>query len=191
MGLAWLPNAITVGRMLLAAPLAWLILEGDYGPALVVALVAGASDAVDGWLAKRFAWETWLGGVLDPVADKLMLLAAFATLTVKGEIACWLFALVVGRDLVIVAGAVAYHNLIGRLDAKPTRLSKATTLAQIVYVLAVLVHLTPPLDIPAPLLAALMWTVAIVTVASGVDYVVRWGRKAREARRAARLAPRA
>ena len=190
MGLAWLPNAITVGRMLLAAPLAWLILEGRYGPALVVALVAGASDAVDGWLAKRFAWETWLGGVLDPVADKLMLLAAFATLTVKGEIPAWLFGLVVGRDLVIVVGAVAYHNLIGRLDAKPTRLSKATTLVQIVWVLALLVHLTPPLDFPAPLLATLMWTVAIVTVASGLDYVVRWGRKARDVRRAARLAPR-
>ena len=191
MGLAWLPNAITIGRMLLAAPLAWLILEASYGPALVVALLAGASDAVDGWLAKRFAWESWLGGVLDPVADKLMLLAAFATLTVQGEIPTWLFVLVVARDLVIVAGAVAYHNLVVKLDAKPTRLSKATTFAQILYVLALLVHLTPPLDFPAPMIATAMWTVAIVTVASGVDYVVRWSLKARDVRRAARLAPRA
>lgn len=187
MRLAWLPNAITFARMALAVPLALVILDGDYGTALVVALVAGGSDAVDGWLAKRFGWDSWLGGVLDPVADKLMLVAAFVALTLQDESPVWLFVLVAGRDLVIVAGAVAYHNLVGRLDAKPTRISKLTTLVQIVYVLALLAHLTPALDLPLPLRTAILVATAAVTVASGIDYVVRWGLKARRAVRAARL----
>ena len=187
MRLAWLPNAITFARMALAVPLALVILDGDYGTALVIALVAGGSDAVDGWLAKRFGWDSWLGGVLDPVADKLMLVAAFVALTLQDESPVWLFVLVAGRDLVIVAGAVAYHNLVGRLDAKPTRISKLTTLVQIVYVLALLAHLTPALDLPPALRTAILVAAAMVTVASGLDYVVRWGLKARRALRAARL----
>ena len=187
MRLAWLPNAITFARMALAVPLALVILDGDYGTALVVALVAGGSDAVDGWLAKRFGWDSWLGGVLDPVADKLMLVAAFVALTLQDASPVWLFVLVAGRDLVIVAGAVAYHNLVGRLDAKPTRISKLTTLVQIVYVLALLAHLTPALDLPLALRNAILVATAVVTVASGLDYVVRWGLKARRAVRAARL----
>lgn len=191
MSLAWLPNAITLARMALAAPLAWLILDGQYAAALVVALLAGGSDAVDGWLAKRFDWGSWLGGVLDPLADKLMLLAAFTALTVRDASPAWLLGLVLGRDLLIVAGAVAYHNFVGRLDARPTRLSKLTTLLQIVYVLALLLALAPVYALPRALELALLWATAAVTVASGADYVVRWSLKARAALRAARLPPRA
>lgn len=187
MRLAWLPNAITVARMALAVPLALAILEGDYGLALVVALVAGGSDAVDGWLAKRFRWESWLGGVLDPLADKLMLVAAFVALTIEEASPLWLFVLVAGRDLVIVAGATAYHYLVGRLEARPTRISKLTTVVQIVYVLALLAHLTPALEVPTWLLGPLLVATAGVTVASGLDYVVRWSFEARRAARAARL----
>lgn len=191
MSLAWLPNAITFVRMGLAVPLAWLILDGAYGPALVVALLAGGSDAVDGWLAKRFGWDSWLGGVLDPMADKLMLVAAFAALTLNEASPVWLFALVIGRDLVIVAGAVAYHNLVGRLDARPSRLSKLTTLLQIVYILALLGSLTATRGWPVLLIPILGWLVAAATLASGLDYVARWALRARDAVRAARLARRA
>ncbi len=191
MSFAWLPNAITLTRMALAVPLAWLILEGRYGPALVVALVGGGSDAVDGWLAKRYGWHSWLGGVIDPIADKLLLVAAFTALTLEGESPVWLFALVLGRDLVIVVGAVVYHNWIGPLDASPTQLSKFTTLVQIVYVLARLVDLTPVAAVPGPLTTGLAWLVAAATLASGIDYVVRWSLKARRVRAAARIEPRA
>ncbi|HVF34561.1 MAG TPA: CDP-alcohol phosphatidyltransferase family protein [Candidatus Saccharimonadia bacterium] len=191
MTLAWLPNAITLLRMALAVPLAWLILAGDYHLALVVALFAGGSDAVDGWLAKRFGWDSWLGGVIDPMADKLMLVAAFTALTLRDASPTWLFVLVLARDLVIVAGAVAYHNLVGRLDARPTLLSKFTTLLQILYVLALLVHLSMAPAWPPLLVPALGWLVAAVTLASGLDYIVRWGARARAAVREARLKPRA
>ena len=118
-----LPNALTVLRMVLVVPLAWMIRETRYDEAVVVAAVAGLTDALDGFLAKRLGWQSWLGGVLDPIADKLLLIAAFLWLAFAGDVPAWLAALVVARDLVIVAGAIAYHYLIGRFDAAPSRLS--------------------------------------------------------------------
>jgi len=177
--LSWIPNAISFARMGLAAPIAWAILEEDHSLALVLALVGGVSDALDGWLAKRFGWQTALGGVLDPIADKLMLVAAFSALVVTGAMPWWLFLLTLGRDLVIVAGAVVYHNVVGPLVASPTRISKLTTLAQIVYAVMLLVQDLPQIDVPALLLQGLMWLVAATTVVSGLHYVVTWSRKLR------------
>jgi len=173
-----LPNALTSLRMLLVVPLAWLIREAHYDAALLVAAGAGLSDALDGWLAKHFGWQSWLGGVLDPIADKLMLTACYISLGMIGAHPEWLTWLVVGRDVAIVAGAVAYHNLIGRIDAAPTQLSKLTTCIQIIYVLAQLVALSSLFDIPGGALHALIWAVAACTLASGVQYVVLWSRKA-------------
>ena len=178
-----LPNALTGLRMLLVVPLAWLIREGHYDAALLVAAGAGASDALDGWLAKHFGWQSWLGGVLDPIADKLMLTACYVTLGMVGAHPEWLTLLVVGRDAVIVAGAVAYHNLIGRIEASPTRLSKITTCVQIAYVLAQLVALSSWINLPPSLLRGAIWLVAACTLASGMQYVVIWSRKAVHARR--------
>ncbi len=177
-----LPNALTVLRMLLVAPLTWLILAGRYDAALLIAAVAGLSDALDGWLAKRFGWQSWLGGVLDPIADKLMLIGCFVALGLIGAHPAWLTALVVGRDLVIVAGAAAYHVLIGLITAQPTLLSKFTTCVQIGYVLAQLVHRTSWLELPTDLLRAGIGLTAAVTAASGVQYVVVWSGKALRAR---------
>jgi cardiolipin synthase len=179
----YLPNALTVLRMLLVVPLAWLIREGWYERALLVAACAGATDALDGLLAKRYGWQSWLGGVLDPLADKLMLLACFLSLSLIGAHPVWLSVLVIGRDVVIVAGAVAYHHLIGRLNAQPTPLSKFTTVVQIFYVLAQLLHLTRWFDLPL-LTAVLMWATVVCTVVSGLQYVAVWSRKAQRERRA-------
>ena len=173
-----LPNLLTVLRMLFVVPLAWLINDGHYEGALLIAAVAGATDALDGVLAKRYGWQSWLGGVLDPIADKLMLLACFLTLGMVGAHPWWLTWLVVGRDVVIVTGAVVYHHMIGRLHAQPTPLSKATTFVQIVYVLALLLHLTRWFEWPL-LLAVLMWVTVACTVLSGLQYVVVWSAKAR------------
>ena len=178
-----LPNTLTGLRMLLVVPLAWMIREGHYDAALLVAAGAGASDALDGWLAKHFGWQSWLGGVLDPIADKLMLTACYVTLGLVGAHPEWLTILVVGRDVVIVAGAVAYHNLIGRIEASPTRLSKITTCVQIGYVLAQLLALSSWVDLPHALLRGAIWLVAACTLASGLQYVVIWSRKAVQARR--------
>ena len=178
-----LPNLITLLRMVLVVPLCWLISAGRYDGALLVAAVAGFSDALDGLLAKRYGWTSWIGGMLDPVADKLLLTAAFVWLALAGEIATWLCALVAGRDLVIVAGAIAYHNLVGRFDATPSRLSKLTTVVQIAYVLLELLRLSHWIALPGFVHSAAIALVAALTVASGLHYVIVWGRRARAAAR--------
>lgn len=178
-----LPNLITLLRMVLVVPLCWLISAGRYDGALLVAAVAGFSDALDGLLAKRYGWQSWIGGMLDPVADKLLLTAAFVWLALAGEIATWLSALVVGRDLVIVAGAIAYHNLVGRFDATPSRLSKLTTVVQIAYVLLELLRLSHWIVLPGFVHSAAIALVAVLTVASGLHYMFVWGRRARDVAR--------
>ncbi|SFN23798.1 CDP-alcohol phosphatidyltransferase family protein [Dokdonella immobilis] len=174
-----LPNLVTGVRILMVWPVFWLISHGEFKVALLLAAVAGVSDAVDGYLAKHFGWESRLGGLLDPLADKLLLLAGFTALTLIGSVPVWLFALVIGRDVVIVCGAIAYHNLIGPFDAQPSRLSKLTTVVQILLVLAELLRLAwfpqLPGQYPFILLAAAL------TVASGLHYVVVWSMRARQA----------
>jgi cardiolipin synthase len=174
-----LPNLITALRMALVVPLCWLIDAGRYDGALLVAAIAGFSDALDGFLAKHFGWQTWIGGMLDPIADKLLLMAAFVWLARAGELPVWLAALIVGRDLAIVAGAVAYHNLIGRFDAEPSRLSKLTTVAQIAFVLIELLRLSHWIEIPSPVRSVLIALIAALTLASGLHYIVVWSARAR------------
>jgi cardiolipin synthase len=146
--------------------------------ALMFFLIAGLSDGVDGFLAKYFEWRTPLGGFLDPVADKLLMVSSTLALGVEGLVPVWLVAAIVSRDIVIVAGAVAYRICIGRFQAAPTVISKINTGVQIVLVVVVLAtrqfQLTP--DLPP-----LYGVVLIMTVASGVDYVIQWGRRARAA----------
>ena len=183
MNLRQLPNTITIARMLMVPPLLWCLHSGNYVAALWIALTAGISDALDGWLAKRYGWQTWMGGMLDPIADKLLLDASFIGLWMADAVTLWLAALVVGRDVVIVAGASAYHFLIGPVTGSPTLLSKATTVVQIAFVLAVLIGLVwRPLPMDMYLAAATV--VAALTFASGIDYVVRWGLRTRNALRA-------
>lgn len=181
-----LPNLITALRILLVLPLCWLIDKGRYDGALAVAAIAGFSDALDGWLAKRYGWQTWIGGMLDPVADKLLLVAAFVWLALAGDMQGWLAALVVGRDVAIVAGAVVYHNLVGQFDAAPSRLSKATTVIQLAFVLSELLRLSQWLVLPPLLRNVMIATTAAITVASGLHYIVVWGARARVALRARR-----
>ncbi|WP_395683415.1 CDP-alcohol phosphatidyltransferase family protein [Dokdonella sp.] len=181
-----LPNLITALRILLVLPLCWLIDSGRYDGALVLAAIAAFSDALDGFLAKRFGWQSWIGGMLDPIADKLLLTATFVWLALAGDLPGWLAALVVGRDLAIVAGAIAYHNLVGPFDAAPSRLSKATTVVQLVFVLSELLRLSHWLMLPTSLRIALVTATAATTVASGLHYIVVWGARARAALQARR-----
>lgn len=176
-----LPNLITALRIVLVVPMCWLIAAGRYEGALLVAALAGLSDALDGFLAKRFGWQSWIGGMLDPLADKLLLNAAFVWLALAGDMPAWLAALVVGRDLVIVVGAIAYHALIGRFDAAPSRLSKLTTAVQLVLVVAELLRLSGWIAGPELLRPLLVGLTMLLTMASGLHYIVTWGMRARRA----------
>lgn len=177
-----IPNAISLGRMLLVPPMVLLLLNEYYGVTLVLFAVAGVSDALDGYLAKRYGWGSRLGTILDPLADKLLLVSAYLILGWLGEIPLWLVMVVVGRDLVIVAGGVAYHYLIGSYELEPSLLSKLNTLAQIVLVLGILVTHSV-LTLPAGMVAALGGLVLVTTLLSGLSYVWTWGVRALRARR--------
>ena len=193
MSLRWLPNAITIGRMVLALPLLWALATAQFALAFWLALVAGLSDAVDGWLAKRFGWHSHSGGILDPLADKLLLSVCFVGLWWSAHLPGWLVVLVLARDVVIVAGALVWWRTLGPFTAEPTRLSKLNTLLQIVLVAAVLADaaftgsLAASADRAGPLplvwLQALLLACAALTAASGVDYVVRYGARFRAALR--------
>ncbi len=171
-----LPNLISGLRLLLVLPVFWLIGEHEYAKALLLAAIAGASDALDGFLAKRFGWQSRLGGLLDPLADKMLLLACFSALTLVDALPLWLLLLVVGRDVLIVAGAVAYHNLIGAFDAQPSRLSKLTTVVQILCVLGELLRLAWWPGLPGR--DAMLVLTALATVSSGLHYVAAWSTRA-------------
>ena len=185
MNLRQLPNAITALRMLLVVPLAWSLQDFRFRTALGIALCAGVSDAIDGWLAKRYGWQTWLGGLLDPVADKLLLDGSFLGLWLANVVPGWFALLTIGRDVVIVAGAVAYNAIVGTVKGEPTVLSKATTVAQIAMVLVSLIGLAVR-PLPAFETSAMLAIVTVLTAASGIDYVVRWGWRARRDLRAKR-----
>ena len=181
-----LPNVITIFRFVLVIPAGWLLWQGDVVEALVVIAVAGLSDALDGALARRFNWRTEFGAVADPAADKLLVMVVFAVLTLQGHIPIWLLAIVVGRDIVIVSGAVTYRVLFGELEIAPMLLSKINTGAQIALLLLTLLHLT---GIEPMAWAGLVAPVGFVlvgatSVLSGVQYVVVWSRRAQlESRR--------
>jgi|AP12_2_1047962.scaffolds.fasta_scaffold05299_2 cardiolipin synthase len=172
-----IPNLITVFRFLLVPPLVWLLLNDRFAAALSVFCVAGFSDGLDGYLAKRFQWTSRLGALLDPLADKLLLVASFITLGWLGWIPLWLVVLVCLRDLVIVAGAVSYHFLIEHLSADPSLISKLNTFAQILLVLAVMVN-RDIYTLPELWMDVLLYSVLVSTLWSGLDYVWTWSRKA-------------
>lgn len=175
-----IPNIISVARILLSFPLAYLLLQEQFGEALILYFVAGVSDALDGYLAKSRGWYSRLGSILDPLADKVLLLTTYIVLGWIGVLPLWLVLMVIGRDVVIVSGALTYHALYGSYDMAPTWISKINTTLQIVLGLAVVWSLGP-MALPEPLLTGLVYAVAVATAVSGFDYVWTWGWKARRA----------
>ena len=173
-----LPNIISALRLVAVIPVVWLLLEHHFGWALVLFAVAGVSDGVDGFLAKRYGWQSRLGGILDPLADKTLLVSCFLVLGSMGKLPIWLVMAVIFRDLVIVSGALLYHYRVADVDAAPTLVSKLNTLIQLVLVVLVIMD-AGPIPLPAALIEALIWACLMTVVVSGVQYVWVWGRKAR------------
>jgi cardiolipin synthase len=172
-----IPNLITAFRFLLVPPVVLALLNERLGAALTLFFIAGFSDALDGYLAKRNNWSSRLGALMDPLADKLLLVSSFVTLGWLGWIPMWLVALVVLRDLVIVGGAIVFHMRVERLEAAPSMISKLNTFAQILLVLAVIFS-KGVYELPVLWLDLLVYSVLATTVWSGLDYVLTWSRLA-------------
>lgn len=170
-----LPNIITGFRIFLVFPIIYLIYMEDYRLTLGLFIVAGVSDAIDGFLARKFHWTSLLGSYLDPLADKMLLISLFILLTINGKIPAWLTAIVVLRDIIILAGSVSYYFMIRRSKGKPLIVSKVNTFFQVLYVATIMAKLVN-IPISESLIDTLIFIVAITTTVSGISYVAIWGK---------------
>lgn len=170
-----IPNLITLGRIFLVPVVVWTIASGAMSAAFALFVVAGISDAVDGFLAKRFRMTTVLGAYLDPLADKALIVSIYVTLGINGEIPRWLVILVVSRDIMIVGGVVLAWVMGSPLKVRPLVVSKLNTAAQIVFACVVLGSLGFGIDV-APLDLVLMGFVGALTLLSVAAYLVEWVR---------------
>jgi len=169
----YLPNLITVGRVLLVPVVIWLIIQDAHTAAFALFVLAGISDAIDGFLARRYDWRTELGAYLDPIADKLLLVGIYVTLGLLGHMPAWLVIAVVSRDFLIV-GAVILSWMVDRpVEMRPSMVSKANTVGQIVLAGAVLAELGFASALE-PFVTPLTWVVGILTLASAGIYLARW-----------------
>ena len=171
-----LPNLLTLGRILITPFIVYSILNGFAVQALVLMVIAGLTDLLDGAIANHFHMQTVVGAYMDPIADKLMLVSSIISLFIIGQVPMFLFLAVVFRDVIIVIGAVAYELVTHRLEMQPTYLSKVTTVVQIVYVSTALLHIAYPL--PALVMHAAAWITVTLTCLSGVQYMLLWTNKA-------------
>jgi cardiolipin synthase len=165
-----LPNVITFARLCVVPLAVWLVMEHRFGSAFFLFLAAGLSDAVDGWLARRNGGGNAVGALLDPVADKTLLVSMYVTLAAVAVIPDWLAILVVFRDLVIVGGVVVLSLLGQSVLIRPLYISKLNTALQIVLVAVSL--LLSGFGLAAPLVVTVLaWLVAATTLSSGAAYV--------------------
>jgi cardiolipin synthase (CMP-forming) len=174
-----IPNTISLLRLVVVIPVVFLLLEREFGWALVLFAAAGISDGLDGFLAKQYGWQSQLGGILDPLADKVLLMACFLVLGTLALIPAWLVVAVIFRDLLIMGGALMYHYGVEELDAAPTITSKLNTLVQIVLVVLVITD-AGPMPLNPRIITALVWVCLTTVAASGAQYVWIWSRKAAE-----------
>jgi len=168
-----LPNIITLARLLMVPVVVWAIGAGEMSLAFLLFVAAGISDAVDGFLAKRFNMVSELGSFLDPLADKALIVSIYVSLGFSGAIPRWLVILVVSRDIMIVA-AVMLSWFMGRpIAMKPLLVSKLNTVAQIVFAGLVLGALAFRLDLDILLMATAV-LVACLTLLSITLYLFEW-----------------
>jgi len=178
MDFSWIPNAISLMRIFLIAPIIILFVNDQFGWALGLFVIAGLSDGIDGYIAKKYGWNTRLGAFLDPAGDKLLVAWSFGTLAYLGHIPVWLAVIVILRDVIIVAGSFMYHYLVRRLEGDPTFISKLNTGLEFAFLIFVMskAGFGWPDDITITVVGA---AVLVTVVVSGYDYVSSWIRSAR------------
>ncbi|MBI3700695.1 MAG: CDP-alcohol phosphatidyltransferase family protein [Afipia sp.] len=170
-----LPNIITLMRILLVPVIIWAIASQQMKLAFFIFVVAGVSDAIDGFLAKRFNMVTDIGALLDPVADKALLVSIYMMLGISGNIPEWLVILVVSRDVMIVGAVIISWLLDNPIPMKPLMVSKMNTVAQVAFAALVLASLGFGFH-AGPYQTILMVAVAILTTLSMVFYLIEWAR---------------
>jgi len=170
-----LPNLITIARFLLVPVVIYLLLTGLYGAAFATFVAAGLSDALDGYIARRFELRSELGAYLDPLADKALLVTIYIVLGLLDHLPVWLVVLVVSRDILIVGAVILSWMLSRPMAVAPLPVSKANTLAQILLAGVVLGRESFRVEL-GPIMPMLILVTAGLTVASAVAYLVDWSR---------------
>jgi cardiolipin synthase (CMP-forming) len=172
-----IPNIISSIRILLVVPIAVTLIDHRLPATIALFGVAALSDAADGFLAKRYGWQSELGAVLDPAADKLLLATVFVTLAYLRLIPSWLMVVAVARDAIIVLGALLYRFCLGPLAMRPSVVSKVNTLCQVAFIMAVIgkEQFSWP---PGSMVLVLGALVFVTTVVSGIDYVLIYSQRA-------------
>lgn len=177
-----IPNIISVLRLFLIVPVAYGILYEHWEFVLIMLVIGGLTDLLDGYIARRFKWTSRFGEIVDPIADKVTFGGACVLLTYEGLWPLWLLTIVLAREGVILGGASAYKLLYKRLDIEPTLLSKTNT---IILVSVIVLEVIAQIDFKYQEVAARgldVWggygLVALFSIASGLDYVRLWGRRA-------------
>lgn len=168
-------NLVTLARLLAVPLVVWLIITGDFPATFWVFVAAGLSDAVDGYVAKRFDQRSELGALLDPIADKTLIVSLFITLGIAGHLPNWLAIIVVFRDLLIIGGFLLAAALSQPISWRPLLVSKLNTALQLMLLAVVLAQLAFEFDSHGAI-TALIYLVAATTILSGGGYIVRWGR---------------
>ena len=174
-----IPNLICFARIALVIPIIRLLFQEQFLLSLLLILVAGLSDILDGYLAKKNNWRSYLGAVLDPAADKILLVSLFLTLQSMDLIPLWLTLTVILRDLMIVFGLSLYRYFVDVPQPNPTRISKFNTLLQLVFI--ILVILAQGIQFPFAILSMVCGSLVFVTsILSGLDYWIIWSIKAKK-----------
>ncbi|MBR0713779.1 CDP-alcohol phosphatidyltransferase family protein [Bradyrhizobium liaoningense] len=168
-----IPNIITLGRIMLVPIIVWAIVSSQMEIAFAVFLIAGISDAIDGFLAKRFNMTSELGALLDPLADKMLLVSIYMALGIWGAIPRWIVILVVSRDIMIVAAVIVSWLFDRPVAMKPSMVSKLNTVAQVAFAALVLAALAFGFK-PGPYDIILMGFVTVFTLSSVSLYLVEW-----------------
>jgi len=169
-----IPNSLTILRILLIPCYIGLLVYGRFNLALIVLLLAGLTDALDGAIARIKNQHTRLGAVLDPLADKLLLTSGFITLSMIHVIPLWVTILVVSRDLILMLGTAVAHFTDSRVDITPTFLGKGTTFLQLFYIVMVIFLSSRQIDLTVML--PLLLGMVSFTLLSGLHYLYRGAR---------------
>lgn len=176
--LKYIPNTLSAIRLALIIPFLLFLSQAEYRHAFYVFILAGFTDGLDGWLARYFHWQSFLGSLIDPLADKLLIATSFISLAIIGSLPWWLVILVFLRDVTISVGALAWYWLIQHeVHFSPTNLSKLNTFFQLALLTLCLFELSFFRFSPY-VIDTLILITTLTTTSTFIDYVLTWGKKA-------------
>lgn len=174
---SWIPNLLTILRCILTLPVILGLLWGYPKIAFWLFIIAGFSDALDGFLARNFNWSSRFGSILDPLADKFLMLAVFITLCYLDAMPLWVLLTIIIRDVIIISGGVAYQYLVGSFEMNPNKLSKLNTCLQLLLITLLMWQISYH-AIPQKWLINLMYIVFLTNITSLIQYVWQWSGRA-------------